>query len=721
MAGSSSDTVVRLGLVGTGPEMVEAIEALRKVSTVEIAVIADSSDRSEGAKLAKSLKLPLEKNWMAVFRTDANLILEVNGDDRQYERLLSIKPPGVEVMSIRGARLLIQLLKQLGEGGQGAAEPSATGQPAKPEVPSWIESLVGAHQAALSKSGKPDEAGMALLPVLAGAGGMEFAAIALPLETGFTWSALPGASQSLTALPTDQLAQALKQADPIWLMRPTKGLGVAGLLALRVGKESVGVLAVGRSQAISADPGELAALRMGAEFLASTLRITQPAVAPAEVVKEVVREIPVEVIKEVEVVKEIVKEVVKEVPAEAGRGVMSESEELARLRRRVEELQATRADAVGAEVTQIPLDEKMHALRNMASGVGQLFNNVLAGILGRTQLLLLKAQREKAKDLTTSLAEIEHATRVGIQALARIQEFSRERPSESFGRIDLNDVVQQAIEQTRPKWRDEPAAKGIRIELITHLGSHAPILGVGEELREAVVQVITNAVQAMPLGGSITVRTGIEGGSGFISVSDTGVGMSESVRRRAFEPFFSAREEMSLGLGLSIVYGIVARHGGEATIESESRKGTTVTLRIPVASETGLTQGDVGDQDRELLVVDDDETVRTVLVELLRDAGYRVRVAASGLEGIARIREQATAFDLAAIDLSLPDIPGWDVVEAVKKAETTTPVILMCGFDWARATSRAKELGVDFVIPKPFDLPDFLNSVRGLLAGRRRP
>ncbi len=694
--------------------MVEAIEALRKVSAVEITVVADSSDRSEGAKLAKSLKLTLEKNWMAVFRTDANLILEVNGDDRQYERLLSIKPPGVEVMSIRGARLLIQLLKQVGEGGAGT-EPAAKGQPGKPEMLNWIDLLVGAHQSALSKSGQPEDAAITLLPALANASGMEFTAIALSNGAGFTWLApSAGSHQPLSAISAEQLGQALKQADPVWLTRPAKGIGIAGLLPLRIGKDAVGLLAVGRSQGTPADPAELTALRLGADLLASTLRVTQPQAAPVEVVKEVVKEVPVEV------VREVVKEVVREVPVESGKGTKADGDEVAWLRRRLGELQAAAQEHLATGMVQVPMDEKMHALRNMASGVGQLFNNVLAGILGRTQLLLLKAQREKAKELVQDLSEIERATRTGIQTLTRIQEFSRGRQSEGFGRVDLNDVVQQAIEQTRPKWRDEPAAKGIRIELTTHFGAHTPVMGVEEELREAVVQVITNAVESMPLGGTITIRTGSEGESSFISASDTGVGMSEPVKRRAFEPFFSAREEITLGLGLSVVYGIMARHRGEATIESEPRKGSTIALRVPSAGEPGLVAAEIRDEDREVLVVDDDETVRTVLVELLRDAGYRVTVAASGIEGIGKVRERSGPFDLAAINLTLPDVPGWDVVEAIKKVETATPVVLMSGLDWTRATGRAKELGVDFVIPKPFDLQNFLNTVRGLLAGRKR-
>src|SRR5919204_5825284 len=119
-------TAVRLGLVGTGADLVKAIEALKGVSAIEIAVVADASDRSEGAKLATSLKLPLVKNAMEVFRSKANIVLELNGDERQYERLLSIKPPGTEVMSVRGARLLIGLLKNSGGAPAPAAGASAT-------------------------------------------------------------------------------------------------------------------------------------------------------------------------------------------------------------------------------------------------------------------------------------------------------------------------------------------------------------------------------------------------------------------------------------------------------------------------------------------------------------------------------------------------------------------------------------------------------------------
>jgi len=170
-----------------------------------------------------------------------------------------------------------------------------------------------------------------------------------------------------------------------------------------------------------------------------------------------------------------------------------------------------------------------------------------------------------------------------------------------------------------------------------------------------------------------------------------------------------------------VVYGITVRHGGDTTIESEQGKGTTVTLRLPTAPEGAQAQDAAADADQaQILVVDDDETVRTALGDMLRGAGYSITLAASGLEGIAKVRERQGPFHLVVTDLGMPDVPGWEVVEAVKQVEGGTPVVIMSGFDRARATRRAKELGVDLVISKPFDLQDFLNAVRGLLLGRKR-
>jgi len=167
---------------------------------------------------------------------------------------------------------------------------------------------------------------------------------------------------------------------------------------------------------------------------------------------------------------------------------------------------------------------------------------------------------------------------------------------------------------------------------------------------------------------------------------------------------------------------VMARHGGEASLESEEGRGTTVRLRVPTSGEGAPVHVTIPDADRtQVLLVDDDETLRTAVGDMLRGAGYAVALGASGLEGIAKVREREVPFDLVVTDLGMPDVPGWEVVEAVKKVDTTTPVVIISGFDRARATRRAKELGVDLVISKPFDIQEFLNTVRGLVAVRKRP
>ncbi len=738
-----TDTAVRLGLVGTGADLVKAIEALKGLAAVEIAIVADASDRSEGAKLAHSLKLPVVKNAMEVFRSKANIVLEVNGDDRQYERLLSIKPPGTEVMSVRGARLLITLLKQAGGNATaGVAPPKEVIKEVPVEVVREVEVVKEVVKEVPVEVVKevvrevPVEVVREVevvkeVPVEV----VKEVVKEVPVEV---------VKEVLREVPNEVVKEVVKEVEvvkeivtevPVEVVREV--VKEVPVEVVREIVKEVPVEIIREVEVVREVPVEVPVevIRQMDTVKVEKVEVPVEVVKEVEVVREVVKEVPVEIIKEVvkEVPVEVVKEVVKEVPVEVVREVVKEvpvevvremtrvdEQEMQRLRRRLEELQ-TQYDQLVTVSGRVPVDEKMQALLTMASGVGHIFNNVLAGILGRTQLLLKKAERDKAKELISGLSEIEAATRTGIDALTRIQEFSRARPSEALARVDLNDVVQRAIEQTRPKWRDEPAGKGVRIELITHFGAHAPVLGVETELLEALSQLIVNAVDAMPRGGTITVRTGNETGRGFMAVSDTGTGMAENVRRRAFEPFFSTRGETGLGLGLSVVYGIMVRHGGDAQIESESGKGTTITLHVPTAPEGPAAPAAAAESDQaQVLVVDDDETVRTALGDMLRGAGYGVTLAASGLEGIAKVREREGPFHLVVTDLGMPDVPGWEVVEAVKQVETATPVVIMSGFDRARATRRAKELGVDLVISKPFDLQDFLNAVRGLLLGRKR-
>src|SRR5262245_19713539 len=301
---AASGAVYKLGLVGTGVHLVHAIEALRILPGVTIAIVADASDRSEGGKLAKTLHLQLTKNAMEVFKAEANIVLEVSGDDRQYERLLSIKPANVEVMSVRGARLLMDLLKKVdvvpaGEGGAPAAAPGNGVDVLAP--------LTAGLQDALRHTGTPDDAAKALLPGVARATGMDWAALAVPGTGGtFSWIVAAPEAMALSRLPADKVRQAAGKEEPLWLTRPCKGVGTAGVVPLRAGEEMLGLLLIGRSGDTPATPSEMSASQLAAGVVASSLRAAQPAPSPTEVVREV----------PVEVVREVIKEVVREVPVD---------------------------------------------------------------------------------------------------------------------------------------------------------------------------------------------------------------------------------------------------------------------------------------------------------------------------------------------------------------------------------------------------------------------
>ncbi|HSD48947.1 MAG TPA: HAMP domain-containing sensor histidine kinase, partial [Actinomycetota bacterium] len=222
--------------------------------------------------------------------------------------------------------------------------------------------------------------------------------------------------------------------------------------------------------------------------------------------------------------------------------------------------------------------EKLRALGEMASGVAHDFNNSLAVILGRVQLAL---RRVEDATLRRWLEIVERAALDASQTVRRIQEFTRIRRDLPTETVDLNRVVRDAVEMTAPRWRDEMQSRGIEVRLIARLGPIPSVAGHPAELREALMNLILNAVDAMPNGGAITVsteaiETGVE-----IRVADTGVGMTDAVRQRIFEPFFSTKGMQGTGLGLAMVDGIVSRHGGQVLVESTEGLGSTFQIRLP--------------------------------------------------------------------------------------------------------------------------------------------
>jgi signal transduction histidine kinase len=247
--------------------------------------------------------------------------------------------------------------------------------------------------------------------------------------------------------------------------------------------------------------------------------------------------------------------------------------------------------------------EKLRALGNLASGVAHDFNNILAAIMGRTQLLLREVEgavipEEHKQHLLKWLKVMEQLANDGAETVKRIQKFARTYRATSekeFKPLDLNTIVLEAIEITRPKWKDEAQLKGISVEVEPDLGELSHTLGDPTEMREVLTNLIFNSIDALPDGGRIKISTRLRDNKLEIKVADNGLGMIEEIKNRVFEPFFTTKKEKGNGLGLSVAYGIISRHNGQITVESEPGEGTAFSITLPVyaSGETDKTQVEV--------------------------------------------------------------------------------------------------------------------------------
>ena len=227
---------------------------------------------------------------------------------------------------------------------------------------------------------------------------------------------------------------------------------------------------------------------------------------------------------------------------------------------------------------QLLQSEKLRAVGEMASGVAHDFNNALAIILGNTQLLLLNSLEGESKEI---LKTVEKVVKESAQTVKRLLEFTRKKIHEELHPLDLNGLIKEAMEGTRPKWDDEPQRKGIPVKMILNPEGIPPVFGVGSELKEVITNMINNAVEAMPKGGKLEIRTYCQEKKVFTQIRDTGIGMTEEVKKKAFEPFFTTKPFSHSGLGLSVSYGIIKRIGGRIEVESRAGEGTAMTIILP--------------------------------------------------------------------------------------------------------------------------------------------
>jgi signal transduction histidine kinase len=353
----------------------------------------------------------------------------------------------------------------------------------------------------------------------------------------------------------------------------------------------------------------------------------------------------------------------------------------------------------------------LRAVGELAEGAAHHLNNLMAVVLGRTQLLL---HRNRAPEIGNALRTIERAALDAADTVRRIQAFSRTGHGGSTASIDLNTTVRESIDVTRSRWEHEAQVRGAAIEVVFEPGAVPPVSGRNAELREVLVNLILNAVDALPDRGRITIKTWSEAGRAVVSVSDSGAGMPGEVRDRAFEPFFTTKGVRRLGLGLAVAYGLVAGHGGQISLDSGPGKGTTVTFWlpgiVPVEAPPTAAAGAAGPRGR-LLVVDDEADMREVLADVLTGRGHSVTLAGGGREALAWL--ERGGFDLVITDLGMPDVNGWDVANAAKAGQADLPVLLLTGWADAAGTAAGR---VDAVIRKPFDMTKLADAVSAALS-----
>jgi len=378
--------------------------------------------------------------------------------------------------------------------------------------------------------------------------------------------------------------------------------------------------------------------------------------------------------------------------------------------RLVSDLRSTLADLKAAQEGLVR-GATLRAVGELAAGASHHLNNLMAVVLGRTQLLLMKNPPE---ELVVSLKTIERAAVDAAETVRRIQAFGRTETGGAAVALDLDAIVREGIQMTRPRWEHEAQVRGASIEVIYEQVTLPRVPGRAAEIREVVTSLLLNAVDAMPSGGRIVIRAWAEKKRAFVSIMDSGTGMSAEVRRRAFEPFFTTKGVKSTGLGLAVAYGTIRRHGGEITMDSTEGIGTTATFSLPLGESAGPAAPEAPRAERKgkILVIDDEVSVLEIVAEVLSGCGHTVTVAPGGREGLLSF--SAGNYDLVMTDLGMPDMNGWDVLRAVKAARPTIPVLVLTG--WGDTTEAPSGLRPDGVLTKPFDLTRLSNAVSDALA-----
>ena len=361
-------------------------------------------------------------------------------------------------------------------------------------------------------------------------------------------------------------------------------------------------------------------------------------------------------------------------------------------------------------IERIIEQERLGALGQMASGIAHDFSNALMPVLGYSELLINHpANQQDQKKLNHFLNMINTSAKDAMNIVNRLRAFYRRRENvEKLLPVNLNQIVEQVILFAQPKWKGQAQASGVTIQVKTDLQNVPEILANETAIREALANIIFNAIDAMPEGGTIRFVTYHSGDFVVLEISDTGVGMDEEVRKHCFEPFYSTKGKSGTGMGLSMVYGVIRRHEGTIDIESAPGAGTKFIIRLPQSKITHKKEEGKNGADEKafkperklnVLAVDDEPGVLAILLEYLRGDGHMVETASSVVEGWSKF-EQGN-YDVVITDWAMPGLNGDELITRIKQKSPETAIILLSGFGELLETGGLKPQGVTFLMSKP--------------------
>lgn len=350
--------------------------------------------------------------------------------------------------------------------------------------------------------------------------------------------------------------------------------------------------------------------------------------------------------------------------------------------------------------------ERLGALAEMSEGVSHNLNNILTGILGPAQLIELKCQDE---DILSEARIIRDAALRAADLVKRLAVSVRGESGE-LQAIDVASTIQEVIQATQPRWKDESEAKGVQIEIKTHLQQTPHIYGTTAGLYNILLNLILNAIDAMPNGGIITIETTTKDSTIQIAVSDTGIGMSEETKRRVFEPFFTTKAEVGKGLGMSGVYTAITRWGGQIDLESVQNKGTTATIHLPILTQLNLETDALpppATRMGHVLIVEDEDMVRSFLMRALLPH-HHVDAVSDGIQGLEQFAQKT--YDVVLVDLGMPNLPGHQVIERMQKISPHIATVLITG--WQLSEDDPRYQAFDYHLQKPFEsVPKIITTV----------